>query len=536
MALVPALNINSASIKQLSQLPRVGKVSAQLIEKRRVELGVLWFEDFADQPALQTAFNTLIQEGRITFDAPAMEGGEKGKDRSIDAQEQPMSQAAVESLLSASMRSMFAKFQEEMQNQSSMFKKSLDLLDNKIERIASGVSVADSLETHGAVGGKVTTTTGKETGVPFIDETLKAIKEHAPQQPVPKSKNIEAMQERKPLVLSGGPAVNGSVSVPGVKRRCDGRGVPEPPMPCPSIPSGDWGAMKPAFPKLPQYDGTEDFYAFAIKFELIANSYGWSNEIRLLKLVEALTGNALRTFSWQRAEVRNNYHLLIKQLKKTYGKVEDPVLQRLELTNILQWADELVEDYGLRVCELATRAFSDVQSDIFEMLAREAFFKGCFNPEAARMAMMKEPETLTDAIQFTRKAAYNEQLVGHQKARVRKVTIQTDQDKVSAVPPSELTSLSRSIERMNGNIEKLCSKFGVAQEGRTAETSVRDSSPSDSPGRFSRSPSRERSGRNTDNRCFNCGEEGHFSRDCTKERRPRSPSPSARTPTTPLNK
>ena len=180
MALVPALNINSASIKQLSQLPRVGKVSAQLIEKRRVELGVLWFEDFADQPALQTAFNTLIQEGRITFDAPAMEGGEKGKDRSIDAQEQPMSQAAVESLLSASMRSMFAKFQEEMQNQSSMFKKSLDLLDNKIERIASGASMADSQEAHGAVVGKVTTTTGKETGVPFIDETLKAIKEHAP--------------------------------------------------------------------------------------------------------------------------------------------------------------------------------------------------------------------------------------------------------------------------------------------------------------------------------------------------------------------
>ena len=56
-----------------------------------------------------------------------------------------------------------------------------------------------------------------------------------------------------------------------------------------------------------------------------------------------------------------------------------------------------------------------------------------------------------------------------------------------------------------------------------------------SPGRFSRSPSQDRSGRNTDNHCFNCGEEGHFSRDCIKELRSRSLSPFMRTPLTPLN-
>ena len=179
------------------------------------------------------------------------------------------------------------------------------------------------------------------------------------------------------------------------------------------------------------------------------------------------------------------------------------------------------------------------------------------------------------------------------------------EDNISDVPPSEQASMSGSIEHMNATIETLCSRFGIAQKGMRAETSVgyisqsictesfsqspsnvrsvrntgnlsnpsgspgrfqrspardrsvspvgisqstsldRGASPervslpplldkSASPGRFSRSPSQDRSGRNTDNRCFHC-EEGHFSRDCIKERRPRSPSPFMRTPMTPLN-
>ena len=124
MAFVPT------SPKQLTQLPGIGNVSAQMMENRRVDLGVLRFEDHnSDPPELQ----------------------------------RPMSRAVFENLLSKVTKNIISEFQEQMRHQSLMFEKSLDLLNNKIERIAFGESVADFQETLDTVG-----ETKATTGVSFI--------------------------------------------------------------------------------------------------------------------------------------------------------------------------------------------------------------------------------------------------------------------------------------------------------------------------------------------------------------------------------
>ena len=80
------------SPKQLTQLPGLGNVSAQMIENL---CGVPRFKDHNS----------------------------------------PMSRAVFENLLSTVTKDIVSEFQEQMRYQSLMFEKSLDLLNNKIERI-----------------------------------------------------------------------------------------------------------------------------------------------------------------------------------------------------------------------------------------------------------------------------------------------------------------------------------------------------------------------------------------------------------------
>ena len=63
------------------------------------------------------------------------------------------------------------------------------------------------------------------------------------------------------------------------------------------------------FPKISLYDGSADFNAFAVKFELIANSYCWTHQTKLMKLVESLTGKALDCYAIQKAEIHDSYDL-----------------------------------------------------------------------------------------------------------------------------------------------------------------------------------------------------------------------------------
>ena len=62
-----ALDVDQATVKQLTQLPGIGKTFAQLIVQRREEQGSIYFEDMADVPALQTALHSLVNEGRVFF-------------------------------------------------------------------------------------------------------------------------------------------------------------------------------------------------------------------------------------------------------------------------------------------------------------------------------------------------------------------------------------------------------------------------------------------------------------------------------------
>ena len=171
--------------------------------------------------------------------------------------------------------------------------------------------------------------------------------------------------------------------------------------------------------KISSYDGSSDFNAYIVKLETIAFHHGWDEAVMLMKLVESLTGRALDCFAWQKPEVRQSYALLRQQLVKSFGVVVDPISQRTKLSTISQRVDETLEQFGQRVREVATKAYRSVPSDVFDMLSREAFFKGCTNKTAARLAMLKDPVTLNDAINFTRNMVFADKMLGCKSGQTR---------------------------------------------------------------------------------------------------------------------
>ena len=122
------------------------------------------------------------------------------------------------------------------------------------------------------------------------------------------------------------------------------------------------------FPKI-SYDGSSDLNAFAVKFELLANSYCWMHQTKLMKLVESLTGKALDCYAIQKAEIRDSYDLTKQQMSHMFGRVIEPMVERAEMHTITQRVGEPVEQFGQRVREVATKAYADVPPDIFEILA-----------------------------------------------------------------------------------------------------------------------------------------------------------------------
>ena len=242
-------------------------------------------------------------------------------------------------------------------------------------------------------------------------------------------------------------------------------------------PAASWsqGSGGRSYVKISSYDGSSDFNAYIVKLETIAFHHGWDEAVMLMKLVESLTGRALDCFAWQKPEVRQSYALLRQQLVKSFGVVVDPISQRTELSTISQRVDETLEQFGQRVREVATKAYRSVPSDVFDMLSREAFFKGCTNKTAARLAMLKDPVTLNDAINVTRNMVFADKMLGCKPGQTRvsfRSPVAEGADNNATVPAAvrqlglkgeEDPGLGQAIRDLQKQVAELCSKMTVSE-------------------------------------------------------------------------
>ncbi|CAG2187715.1 unnamed protein product [Mytilus edulis] len=260
----------------------------------------------------------------------------------------------------------------------------------------------------------------------------------------------------------------------------------------------------PLPPKMSTYDGRSDWRPYLVQFNHIANRYNWTNQDRLDKLIECLRDRALKFFTTMPKSVQEGYQAVCKKMEDRFGRKDLPHVIRRQLQDLRQLPEEPLDEYAERTQDLATDGFPGTPDDFIQIVATDAFLKGCMDKKAALTAMDKDPDSLDKALKYVKSAVTNQKVIlGNKKPEVKGKGA-SDTDVISRFE-SRLKKTEEDVQDTKTSIKQILDILKRGNSTNRFGQPQRLSSPGRSPIR--------------DNKCFNCGEEGHFIAQCEKPKR-----------------
>ena len=439
------LNINTATPEELAKLYKIGAKGVATIERIREaklkagEFAVLL--DFHEHPALQSAIHHLIEIGELTDGNP--EAYKTSGEQPTSAVSGDMGQQ-----LMLMMKQLNRRFDEQKDLQVKSYRELEERFDAKLEKALSKMVVQEekpvSLHMAGAIpktpaapSAKVpvvaklerlpATPMRESADQSFISSVGSFLRSNAPPVPVRLTKQKPAAQD----VRQRSSDRDASRESGSVEREEDSQRNPEGSS-RPSRSTERFSSRKLFSPKIQHYDGKDDFKSFLVKIELLAEAYSWNDHEKLIILAQNLTGKPLDIFSKQKPEDRRNFQVSTEKLLGTFGKDDSPPVLRTQLMAVRQGEEERTDDFGQRVMQLVFQAYPDASPSMVDTLGIESFMRGANDKYAVEIAMIREPKTLTEAINFTKVAQSNHALLQGPRGKLRQVTFE-DEHKVRRV-------------------------------------------------------------------------------------------------------
>lgn len=296
----------------------------------------------------------------------------------------------------------------------------------------------------------------------------------------------------------------------------------------------------PQLPKLKYYSGDQDWNTYKFQFERMAKRHDWSKRKMAERLVDCLEGKALNFVKELNLE---SYHQLTKNLDRRFGAKQGPAAARSELDTIKQYVDETVEDFSQRVHFIVLEGHPAATQQTIDVLAVEAFHRGCRDKKAAETSMNKKPRNIYKALKYVKEALSTQRMlygVRGRQASARKVCFsQSDEEyEVRSASdgdrrnPRDAGNVQKQIDTLNTQYTNLSSNItemkslltqALRKEGSTPsrpQTPVETGATppkSQRPFRRNWTPSRSPTPPRRQTVCYNCHQLGHFAKDCPEK-------------------
>ncbi|VDI33036.1 Hypothetical predicted protein [Mytilus galloprovincialis] len=275
--------------------------------------------------------------------------------------------------------------------------------------------------------------------------------------------------------------------------------------------------------RVPFYNGRDPWNAYFMQFELIAEINRWDTDTKAIELVTALKDEAMVYASYLSPETKRSFFGLCAAMSNRFGDHGYPETYRQELHTLRKQGKENIHEYASRVEMLVRRSFPTIDVATHSTLSVEYMLRGLPDQSIAIELLTKRITSMTEAIhQVTLYETYKR---GNKDRNIRQLSMQETVDldegeddiEIRKVGGKRYVTEERLTQLERGMKDSITQSVGeIIQKEMTKYYAQQDY---DSISWQNKHVYGDRTTKMKNLRCFNCNEDGHYIRDCPKEKR-----------------